>query len=114
MRVRAMFASGRACIGWHLFAAGYVTVTSPSTVPLFGIPEIFRLFAACLVVFKIRNPNYSQIIGREELFERDRHTEPVAGWHTCAAACEELPAACRTIATHSHEHDEGSQTSGTP
>ena len=26
--------------------------------------------------FKIRNPNYSQMIGREELFERERGSEP--------------------------------------
>jgi len=33
--------------------------------------------------FKILNSGYSQRIGREEFFERDRHTEPVAGWHDC-------------------------------
>jgi hypothetical protein len=33
---------------------------------------------------KILNRNYSQKRGREELFERDRHREPVAGWHSCA------------------------------
>ncbi len=37
--------------------------------------------------FKIRNPRYSQMIGRAELFERDRHREPVPGWHTCELAC---------------------------
>jgi ATP-dependent DNA ligase len=26
---------------------------------------------------KIRNPRYSQMIGRDELFERERHSEPV-------------------------------------
>ena len=36
--------------------------------------------------FKIRNRNYSQLAGREELFERERHAEPVAGWHACALA----------------------------
>ena len=36
--------------------------------------------------FKIRNHNYSQMVGREELFERDRHHEPVPGWHSCALA----------------------------
>ena len=41
---------------------------------------------------KILNPNYSQREGREELFERDRHKEPVAGWHSCAIACAELEA----------------------
>jgi len=41
---------------------------------------------------KIVNPNYSQREGREELFERDRHKEPVAGWHTCAIACAETEA----------------------
>ena len=29
--------------------------------------------------FKIRNREYSQMVGREELFERERHKEPVAG-----------------------------------
>jgi bifunctional non-homologous end joining protein LigD len=36
--------------------------------------------------FKVRNRDYSQWVGREELFERDRHREPVAGWHSCARA----------------------------
>src|SRR5207245_1140548 len=34
--------------------------------------------------FKILNRGYSQKDGREELFERERHSEPVAGWHSCA------------------------------
>jgi bifunctional non-homologous end joining protein LigD len=37
---------------------------------------------------KIRNMDYSQQVGREELFERDRRSEPTAGWHACAVACE--------------------------
>src|SRR5256886_16515282 len=40
--------------------------------------------------FKILNREYSQKDGREELFERERHSEPVAGWHVCALACEAL------------------------
>jgi bifunctional non-homologous end joining protein LigD len=32
--------------------------------------------------FKILNREYSQKQGREELFERERHKEPVAGWHS--------------------------------
>jgi bifunctional non-homologous end joining protein LigD len=40
--------------------------------------------------YKILNRGYSQKDGREELFERERHQEPVAGWHTCALACTEL------------------------
>jgi bifunctional non-homologous end joining protein LigD len=39
---------------------------------------------------KIRNRKYSQWLGREELFEQERHEEPVAGWHTCAIACAGL------------------------
>jgi bifunctional non-homologous end joining protein LigD len=35
---------------------------------------------------KILNRNYSQKLGREELFERDRQ-EPTSGWHSCVAAC---------------------------
>ena len=37
--------------------------------------------------FKILNRGYSQKDGREELFERERHQEPIAGWHSCAKAC---------------------------
>jgi len=33
--------------------------------------------------FKILNREYTQKQGREELFERERHKEPVAGWHSC-------------------------------
>jgi ATP-dependent DNA ligase len=40
--------------------------------------------------FKIKYRNYSQMQGREELFERERHREPVAGWHSCELACAEL------------------------
>ena len=36
--------------------------------------------------FKIRNRNYSQMVGCEELFEQERHREPVPGWPTCALA----------------------------
>ena len=40
--------------------------------------------------FKIRNRSYSQMQGREELFERERHTEPTPGWHCCELASAEL------------------------
>jgi hypothetical protein len=40
--------------------------------------------------FKILNREYSQKDGSEELFERERHSEPVAGWHLCDLACAEL------------------------
>lgn len=40
--------------------------------------------------FKILNREYSQKDGREELFERERHSEPVPRWDSCAAACAEL------------------------
>jgi len=36
--------------------------------------------------FKIKNRGYSQMAGREELFNRERHREPVAGWHACDLA----------------------------
>jgi len=39
--------------------------------------------------FKIKNRSYSQMAGREELFERERHKEPVPGWHSCELACAE-------------------------
>ena len=38
--------------------------------------------------FKILNRGYSQKDGREDLFERERHSEPVPGWHGCTLACE--------------------------
>jgi ATP-dependent DNA ligase len=41
---------------------------------------------------KILNRGYSQKQGREELFERDRHKEPVPGWHSCVIACAESKA----------------------
>jgi bifunctional non-homologous end joining protein LigD len=37
---------------------------------------------------KIRNRRYTQWDGREELFERERHREPVAGWHSCTLVVE--------------------------
>ena len=37
---------------------------------------------------KIRNKEYSQWVGREELFERDRSNESIAGWHRCALAAD--------------------------
>jgi hypothetical protein len=43
---------------------------------------------------KIRNRNYSQWIGREELFERERKSDPVADagvWSACVLACEAAP-----------------------
>ena len=39
--------------------------------------------------FKIKNRAYSQMEGREKLFERERHKEPVPGWHSCDLACAE-------------------------
>src|SRR5438128_8088748 len=35
--------------------------------------------------FKILNREYSQKDGREELFKRERHSEPVTGWHSSLA-----------------------------
>jgi hypothetical protein len=40
--------------------------------------------------FKIKNRSYSQSVGREKLFDRERHREPVPGWHCCELACQEL------------------------
>jgi bifunctional non-homologous end joining protein LigD len=37
--------------------------------------------------YKIKNPRYSQMVGRHELFEQERHSEPVPGWHCCELAC---------------------------
>jgi len=36
--------------------------------------------------FKIRNRNFSQMAGRERLFEQERLREPVPGWHACTLA----------------------------
>jgi bifunctional non-homologous end joining protein LigD len=40
--------------------------------------------------FKIKNRSYSQMQGREELFNRERHSEPAPGWHSCELACAEV------------------------
>ncbi|MGA7929424.1 MAG: glycosyltransferase family 4 protein [Candidatus Sulfotelmatobacter sp.] len=40
--------------------------------------------------YKIKNRRYSQMAGRHELFERERHREPVPGWHSCALACPDV------------------------
>jgi len=37
--------------------------------------------------YKIKNPRYSQMVGRDELFEKERHNERVPGWHCCELAC---------------------------
>ena len=43
---------------------------------------------------KVRNQNYSQWVGREELFERERSTDMhFELWNGCAAACAESDAA---------------------
>lgn len=40
---------------------------------------------------KIRNPNYTQWEGREELFERERERDPdIPLWDDCVSACAEL------------------------
>ena len=37
---------------------------------------------------KIRNKNYSQWVGREELFERERSSDPdFAAWNNCVLVC---------------------------
>ena len=50
----------------------------------------FDPYLASASWLKIRNRNYSQWVGRKELFERERHQEPVPGWHSCALACAGL------------------------
>src|SRR6266446_6573822 len=47
--------------------------------------------------FKIKNRNYSQMAGREKLFERERHRQPVPGWHTCDLACADVWIASKLI-----------------
>jgi hypothetical protein len=46
--------------------------------------------------YKIRNREYSQMVGREELFELDRHSEPVPG---SAAAPAPLVRICARFAS---------------
>jgi ATP-dependent DNA ligase len=42
---------------------------------------------------KIRNTNYSQWQGREELFDRERESDPdLSLWDDCVRACAELAA----------------------
>jgi bifunctional non-homologous end joining protein LigD len=39
--------------------------------------------------YKIRNRNYSQWVGREELFERERASDPeLVHWNSCTSACD--------------------------
>ena len=39
---------------------------------------------------KIRNTSYSQRESREELFNRERETDPDSVWDECVRACAEL------------------------
>ena len=42
--------------------------------------------------YKIRNREYTQWVGREELFERERETDPeFAVWNSCAKVCDIAP-----------------------
>jgi hypothetical protein len=50
---------------------------------------------------KIQNCEYSQWINREELFERERETEPnFDHWNDCMLACESLDAGESSQAFH--------------
>jgi bifunctional non-homologous end joining protein LigD len=40
--------------------------------------------------FKIKNRNYSQMEGREKVFEREPHRKPVPGWYSCDLACSQV------------------------
>jgi bifunctional non-homologous end joining protein LigD len=37
---------------------------------------------------KIRNREYTQSVGREKLFERERESVPINYWDTCTAVCQ--------------------------
>jgi ATP dependent DNA ligase domain len=54
--------------------------------------------------FKLRNRGYSQMAGREQLFERERHQGPVAGWHSCVVACAELEELSRSRGSRKKTH----------
>jgi hypothetical protein len=66
-------------------------VASPRKDTLVGQPERAQVYAHttdCQAArYEIRNAEYSQKVGRDELFERERHEGPVAGWHSCDLAC---------------------------
>jgi ATP-dependent DNA ligase len=47
--------------------------------------------------FKVRNRSYSQWIGRDEAFARDRHREPTPGWHCCELALDALMGARNAV-----------------
>jgi ATP-dependent DNA ligase len=38
---------------------------------------------------KIRNQQYSQWVGRDELFERERESDPDTLWDACTLVCED-------------------------
>src|SRR5204863_1248819 len=59
--------------------------------------------------FKILNRKYSQMQGREELFDRERRQEPVAGWHvwlslvkhSVSSSCSDLHICLLPLLLHS-------------
>jgi len=54
---------------------------------------------------KIRNREYSQWIGREDLFERERESDPDPhGWEGCARACEiAMASGMHSVKDHLHK-----------
>jgi bifunctional non-homologous end joining protein LigD len=79
----------------HVEGAGVALYERVCELDLEGIVAKYK-FAPYLLQnglsawYKIRNRNYSQMVGREKLFEQDRHREPVPGWHCCELACAKL------------------------
>ena len=67
---------------WSVLAQRYFSESANGTwrasLPRFG-PYVAEREQSTW--FKILNPKYSQREGREELFERDRHSELAPGWH---------------------------------
>jgi hypothetical protein len=48
--------------------------------------------------FKIRNPRYSQWVGREKFFEREREADPdLFHWDRCTIVCEETMTMCEIL-----------------
>jgi hypothetical protein len=59
-----------------------------------------KIRGVCTFWVKILNRKYLQkqgSWGREELFERERQMEPVAGWHSCVIACAEVEAELNSL-----------------
>ena len=84
-------------VTWYVFDLAewiHVTIAADAALdsrPAFRLPAFFfsegDRFGAITKQSHEKNPRYSQMAGRHELFEQERHSEPVPGWHSCDLAC---------------------------